>query len=422
MFRWMPFLAVTVLAASVFAAPVPFRFVGAGRDWPQFLGDNRVNVSPDRGLLKAWPADGPRLLWKSDSIGEGYSSVVVAGDRVFSMGDRDGDTYAVALDRNTGRKQWATKVGKGATGSYSGSRGTPTFDGGHVYALGQAGDLVCLDVRKGVEMWRKNIAVEFGGQVSSFGYSEAPLIDGDRLICTPGGPNATMVALEKRTGKEVWRSAANMTAGYASIAVSKAGGIKQYVQMTAGGTIGVSAKDGAVLWSYTKQANTTANANPPLVLGDHVFSSVGYGKGGALLKLTAAGGKVEATELYLKTELQNRFGCFVVVGDHLYGDTDSSGKPFCAEWKTGAVKWSGPAKGSQGRSSMTLTYADGHLYMVYGNGYVTLVPATAKGHTEAGSFKLPFSTSECVVPPVVIGKRLYLRDKETVFCYDVAAK
>src|SRR5205823_2138797 len=158
--------------------------------------------------------------WKSDGVGLGYSSVVVSGDRVFTMGDKDGLSFVVALERGTGRQLWTAKVGKASTGSYSGSRSTPTVDGNLVFALGQFGDLVCLDARRGGEKWRKNITADFGGKPSGFGYAESPLIDGDRLVCTPGGAKASMVALEKLNGKEVWRSGANMTAGYASAAVS----------------------------------------------------------------------------------------------------------------------------------------------------------------------------------------------------------
>jgi outer membrane protein assembly factor BamB len=422
MHRWLLLLALIAGLAS--GAPAPFRMARNANDWPQFRGPNRDNVSPDRGLLRAWPAGGPTLLWKAEGVGLGFSSVVLAGDKLYTMGDKDGSTFVYALSRANGKLSWSAKVGTATTGTYAGSRSTPTVDGGLVYALTHTGELVCLEARAGGEKWRRNLVKDFGGKASPFGYAESPLVDGESLICTPGGAKSTMVALSKLTGKQVWSCPANLNAGYASIAVGKVAGVKQYVQLTAGGAIGVSAKDGSLLWKYDKVANPSTNGSSPLVIGENVFTSAGLKKGGALLALSAAaGGKVTMKEMYLKTELMNKYGGMTVVGRHIFGDTDSSGRPFCADWKTGALVWQrGPGVGD-GRGGASMAYADGHLYVLYESGHVALVPADAKAYSVAGSFKVPnASGNQSRAAPVVIGGRLYLRERDVVWCYDVSKK
>ncbi len=421
MLRALPLLALA--AALVPAAPAPFKMAGQGSDWPQFRGPNRDNLSPDKGLLRAWPPGGPKLLWKADGIGAGFSSVTISGGQIYTTGEKDGATYLFTLDRATGKQLWSAKVGKAGTGPYAGSRSTPPVDGGLVYALSHAGELVCLETRRGTEKWSRDLVKDFGGKPGSFGYAESPLIDGPHLICTPGGAKSSMAALDKATGKEVWSCPANMQAGYASAAVSKAAGVKQYVQLTATAAIGVSAKDGAILWKYDKVANPTANGCSPVILGENIFTSSGLNKGGALLALSKAGAGVEAKETYYKTELKNKYGGVTAVGGYIYGDQDVAGRPFCADWKTGAVAWQRAPGVGDGKGAASMAYADGHLYILYESGHVALVPATPKAYTESGSFKIPnASGSQSRAAPVVIGGRLYLRERDAVWCYDVTAK
>ena len=253
-----------------------------------------------------------------------------------------------------------------------------------------------------------------------------PQSDQDELRISPGGKLATMVALDKTTGKEIWRSPLGDQANYSSIVISNACGVKQYVQLTATGTIGVAAKDGSLLWRFDRYKGNIANAPMPVVLGDQIFTTAGYqgrGKGGgALLTLTVNNGKFEVNDKYFEKELGNKHGGVTVVGDYVYGDTDDLGKPFCAEWKTGKLHdWKRP-ESSKGRGSACMTYADGHLYIRYQNGFVALVPATPTGYTEAGSFKLPNHVRQSWAYPVVIGGKMYLRENDIVWCYDVRNK
>jgi outer membrane protein assembly factor BamB len=391
-------------------------------DWPQFRGPDRTGLSRDIGLLKEWPKDGPPLVWKVEGIGIGYSSVSMENDKIFTMGDLKDASYVFALDRATGNMLWSTKVGKPG-GNYAGTRCTPTLDGELLYAIGQFGDLVCLETATGKEHWRKNLPKDFGGQSGGWNYTESPLVDGNKLVCTPGGKNATMVALDKKTGELIWRCGVpeGDRAGYSSMVIADVGGIRQYVQLMAGGVYGIAANDGRFLWKYDRYARNTANVPTPIVRGDLIFVTAGYGKAGALLKLISNGDTFEVTEIYENRELTNRHGGVLLIGDHLYGDRDQGGFPFCAEFLTGKVVWPRRER-SQGRGSAAITYADGHLYIRYDNGYVVLVEATPKGYAEKSIFKIPNSEQQSWSHPVVVGGRLYLREKDTLWCYDVAAR
>jgi outer membrane protein assembly factor BamB len=389
----------------------------AASDWPQFRGPNRDDHSPDTGLLKEWPKEGPPLVWKTASVGTGYSSVTLAGGRLFTMGNKGPSSFVVALDAESGKPLWSQEVGKAG-----GDLGcTPTVAGDLVYALGQSGDLVCLAADTGAVQWRKNLEKDFGGKWGGWHYTESPLVDGDQLVCTPGGKDATMVALNSKSGETVWKCAIPIgenTAGYSSIVVAEVGGVPQYVQLLSGGVVGVAAKDGKFLWKYEKLGHNTANIPTPIVLGDHVLCAAGYGKGGALLQLVPTATGVEAKELYFKPGLTNKHGGLVVVGEYVYGDSDDSGRPFCAEVKTGQVVWRKEG-GGPGEGSASVVYADEHLYFRYDNGVTALVEASPKGYKEVSTFAIPKHQGPSWAHPVVIGGRLYLREGDTVWCYNV---
>jgi outer membrane protein assembly factor BamB len=386
-------------------------------DWNQFRGPRRDDISTETGLLKSWPKGGPKLAWKYEGIGEGFSSVSVVGDKVFTMGDKGGASHLFALSRDKGAKLWELKVGKPG-GNYTGTRCTPTVDGDLVYALGQFGDLVCAETATGTEKWRVNFSKDFKGHSGGWNYTESPLVDGDRLVCTSGGPKAGIVALDKKTGAVIWKSDTSDQAGYSSIVISNACGIKQYVQLTSAGVVSVGATDGKELWRYGKFAGNTANIPTPIVLGDQIFTTAGYGRGGALLTLSSDGtGKISVKEEYYNRELNSRHGGALIVGDYAYADTDDSGRVWCAEWKTGKLKWK--KEKSLGSGSASPTYADGNLYIRYANGYVALVPAGPDGYKETGMFKIPNGTGNCWAHPVVCGGRMYIREKDTLWVYEV---
>jgi outer membrane protein assembly factor BamB len=388
-------------------------------DWPQFRGPNRDDISQETGLLKSWPEDGPPLVWHIKGLGSGYSTVSVVGDRIYTLGNKDNVSKVFALASDDGRVIWSAEIG--AAGGNLGC--TPTVDGDRVYALGQEGDLVCLKTGGGERVWHHNLLKEFGGSMGGWHYCESPLVDGDRVIVTPGGKEATMIALDKKTGETIWKcplSLGSPEAGYSSVVIAKVGGVKQYVQLLNGGLVGVS-NDGKPLWKYEKLGPNTANIPTPIVLKDRILSVAGYGKGGALLKLTANGNEVDAEEVYFKHELTNKHGGVLVVGDYLYGDTDDHGKPFCAEVKTGKIVWKREGDQSRGRGSASVTYADGRLYIHYDNGVIALVEASPDGYKETGSFKVE-TDGPAWAHPVVANGRLYLREGDSLYCYDVREK
>ena len=395
-------------------------------DWPQFRGPKRDGVSADKGLLKSWPESGPPLAWKSVGVGIGFSSVAVVGDKVFTMGDDQGACHAFAVRRDNGEQVWRAKVGE-AGGNYVGPRCTPTVDGDRVYVLGQMGDLVCLTAADGKEVWRKSFKTDFGGKSGSWNYTESVLIDGDKLICTPGGSKATMVALNKKTGAPVWQGVVGKggdTAGYASPVVAEIGGVRQYVTLMANGLVGFSAKDGKMLWRYGSDrerfGGNTANIPTPIVRGDLIFSAAGYGRGAALVRIKGSGGNFTAEEVYWNRALNNKHGGVILVGDKLYGDSDDSGNPWSADFETGKVAWKRTERG-QGSGSAAITTADGMLYVRYQNGWVSLVNP-AKGYEEVSTFKVPNGNRDCWAHPVVLDGKMYIRERDTIWCHDVKAK
>jgi outer membrane protein assembly factor BamB len=422
--------APALLMAGALALSTPQWHVrAAASEWPGWRGPNRDAVSTETGLLGEWKAPGPPLAWKATGLGGGFSSVSVAAGRIFTMGDRDGAQHVFALSQADGKTLWSVKVGPTHEDQYGGPRGTPTVDGELVYALGTEGDLVCLEAATGKERWRKSLVNDFGGRVmTGWKFSESPLVDGDRLVVTPGAKDAALVALDKKTGKEIWRTSlpdlgpqGRDGTAYSSVVVSNGAGVRQYVQLLGRGLVGVRASDGKFLWSYNRVANNVANISTPIVRANWVFASTGYQTGTALVELqkTADGG-VAARELYFldgKT-LQSHHGGLVLVGNHVYGGHGhKAGFPICVEFTTGKVVWGGDIRNA-GSGSAAVVYADGNLYFRYQNGVMLLVQATPEGYRERGSFTIPdvgLSWSH----PVIVDGKLYLREQDRLYCYDV---
>jgi outer membrane protein assembly factor BamB len=395
-----------------------FGFVTMAADWPQWRGPNRDALSPETGLLDSWDADGPPLLWKAQGLGAGYASVTVAQGRIYTMGTLKGQASVISLDVKGGKRLWATPVGSGSDPNC-----TPTYDGGLVYGLTKDGDLACVDAKSGKVRWSKNFSRDFRGRMmSGWGYSESPLVDGNRLICTPGAEEAAIVALDKKTGKTIWKaeSPGHGGAAYASIVVAEVGGIRQYIQLMGRGLIAVDAKDGRHLWSYNRIANGTANIPTPIVKDNYVFCSTGYNSGAALLKLTPSSGGIDVEEVYFLSHdtLQNHHGGMVLVGDHIYcGHGHNNGFPICIKMLTGEVAWS---KGrGPGTGSAAVVYADGHLYFRYDNGVMALIEATPDEYREKGKFRIPSHSGPSWPHPVVADAKLYLRWHDGLLCYDV---
>jgi outer membrane protein assembly factor BamB len=279
-------------------------------------------------------------------------------------------------------------------------------------------------------VWQKNLEKEYGGRVMTiWKWSESPLVDGDLLVFTPGGPWAAMVAVQKATGQKVWETEEMPSlgpkgrdgAGYSSIVVSNGAGVKQYVQLMGKGLVGIRASDGKFLWGYNRVANNVANISTPIVRGDYVFASTGYQTGSALLKLEKDGDGVKASEVYFLEPgtLQNHHGGLVLVGDHVYaGHGHNKGFPICVDFATGKVTWGGDIRNA-GTGSAAVMYADGRLYYRYQNGVVILVEASPAGYKERGSFTIPDATQPSWPHLTVADGKLYVREQDAVYCYDV---
>jgi outer membrane protein assembly factor BamB len=394
-------------------------------DWPQWRGPNRDGISQETGLLAQWPEGGPKLLWQVKDLGAGYSTPAVVGERLYVISNKGQENeVAQALATSDGKEIWSTRlgnVGPNRGPQYPAARSTPTVEKDRLYALGSDGDLACLETASGKVVWKKNLRSDFGGKTGNWAYAESPLVDGEKLICTPGGAEATVVALDKKSGETIWKCAIPEAdeAAYASPIVVAAGGVRQYVTFLQKGIIGIEAKSGKLLWRYNKTAKgSPANIPTPVSRNEFVYSATGKG-GAALVEIKAMGAAMEAAEVYFTPKLPSAIGGAIEHGGYLYG-TNGQGL-ICADFKTGDIKWQ-----DRGIGAAALLYADGRLYLHGENGQVALVEATPEAYRESGRFTPPDQPKDRVgkawAYPVVANGRLYIRDADCLWCYDVKAK
>ena len=382
-------------------------------DWPQWRGAGRDGKAAETGLLRQWPAGGPKQVWRVDTVGEGFSSFSIANGKLFTQGQKNGGQWITALDAATGKTVWETAAGEFFPQDRGpGPRGTPTVDGDTIYSLSADGTLLSLVAATGKVNWKLNILSEFKGSQIHWGLSESPLIDGQRLIITPGGPEKSVVALDKKTGKPLW-SAGSDAAGYSSAIAFDFGGQRHVVVFTAKGAMGLNAANGWVMWNYNKVANRTANIATPLYHNGHVFLSSDYGTGCALLKLEAAGDRVNATEVYFSREMRNHYCSSVLLDKHVYGF--SSGILTSMELMSGEVAW---RDRSVGKGQLIL--AEGLLYLQGETGTVALAEATPTAYKEISRFEFGRGQYPLWTLPVIAGGRLYLRDQTKLVCYNIS--
>jgi outer membrane protein assembly factor BamB len=409
-------------------------------DWPQFRGPDRTGISAEKGLLQSWPKEGPKLLWTYRDAGLGFSCPIVVGDRIYTMGGWDDGEYLLCIDMKKQKEAWRIKVGKLFTyGNWGdGPRSSPTVDGDMVYALGGHGDLVCVKT-DGKEVWRKSFDKDFAGEMmSEWGYSESPLVDGKWLIVTPGGAKGTLAALDKKTGNVVWRSA-GLTHGapYSSVMISNAAGVKQYIQTgylvkeEEGFVSGFDAATGKPLWTQQMfKKHSYAIAPTPIIDKDSVYVTSGYGGGCHRFEITKGDKGLEAKEKYsdkAQKSMKNTHGGVVLIDGNIYGHSEGLGWS-CQELKSGKILWNDRV--SLECRSGAIMAADGRLYLLGDDGEVVLLEISAKDWSETGRFKLPEAsklrqTRETLASaavwtiPVLANGRLYLRDQELIFCFDV---
>ena len=432
---WPNTLTSALLMLAVAAGPAVDPAMAA--DWPQWRGPARDGKSAETGLLQEWPEGGPTLAWKVSGLGTGYSSLAVTGGRIYTMGDlADGQTV-MAFEEDGGKMVWKTRVGSTHDDARrGGSRSTPTPDGDRLYVITTEGELVCLATANGEERWRRSLPEDFGGYLMKamgsyqWRFSESPLVDGDRVVVTPGHIEALMVALNKETGEEIWRTQGRGLgpigadgAGYSSAVISEAAGTRQYVQLVGRGLIGVEAETGRLLWGYNRVAGAIANIATPLVFGDYVFGSVGYGTGSALLKIRKDEEGFHAEEVYFLEPdvMQNHHGGLILHRGTVYtGTGHNKGFPLAVDFMTGRVAW-GPER-TAGADSAAVAYADGRLYFRYRDGRMILIEATPEEYRERGTFMIPEVEKQSWTQPVLAGGMLLLREQDNLYAYDVRAK
>ncbi len=412
-----------IIAAAFVATSIGSNAIA--NDWPQWRGPQRDGISEEKGLLKEWPKEGPKLVWQVKDIGSGFSTPAIVGDRIYVLANEGLNNELVeALSARDGKKIWSTTIGRVGNPqqqpNYPAARSTPTVDGDSLYALGSDGDLVSLETAGGKLHWKKNLRTDFGGVPGIWAYSESPLVDGDTLICTPGGSTAIVVALNKKSGDVIWKAAipGKEEAAYTSAMVVEGNATtKQYVQMIQKGLVGLDAKTGKVLWRSGKTVSKYGATIPTPVVFDNEVYSAGSGSGGALVKLKSADGKVEAEQIYFSPKLPTAIGGAVKVGNLLFGTSSTLA---CSDFATGEIKWDDRSIGSA-----SLCYADGNLYLHGEDGEVALVTAAADGYHEKGRFTPPDQPSrgsaKAWAYPVVANGKLYIRDVGCLWCYDVKA-
>lgn len=381
-------------------------------DWPQWRGPNRDGKSAETGFLRRWPGEGPPLAWKTNGLGEGFSSLAVVDGKVFTQGQRGGQTYVMAFDEATGEKLWETPNGSRYSNRRgNGPRGTPAVENGRAYALGADGNLIAVSTEDGKKLWESNLLERFNGRNISWGISESPLIDGDRLIVNPGGPGASVAALNKNDGSLIWKSG-DGRAGYSAPMLAGIGGVRHYIVLNDEAGLGLRADDGKVLWRYERVANSTANIATPIVHNGHVFLSTDYGTGCALLKLEASGDEINAKEVYFNRDMRNHYSTSVLVDGYLYGF--NSRILTAMKWDTGEVVWRSRSVGKG-----QLIYADGHLYVFSEGGVAGLVQATPEEYREKSRFEIDSGRYPTWTLPVIANGKLYLREQDNLYCYNI---
>ena len=404
-------LKVTWLFAAALLAVAP----AVGGDWPQFHGPKRDNISSETGLLKRWPEGGPKLLWTARGLGHGFSSVSIKGGRICTAGNIGGQTVVTALDL-TGRTQWQAKCGKAWQGPHPGTRGTPTLDDGRVYYETPLGDLVCLDAADGEKHWGLNILRTFKGKNIHWALSESLLIDGDRLICSPGGSAGGVVALDKRTGEVIWRCKTGDRAGYASPVLVEYKGLRMILTLTLKAMIGVEAETGKLLWRDEHLSYADENVLQPIYRDGHVFVST-VAAGSRKWKINVQGKTASVQQVWRNKHMDNHHGGVVLLNEHLYGSSCAfnRNKWICLNWRTGKAQY---VAGGVGKGSLTV--ADGRLFILGERGTMGLVLPSPEAHTVVSRFELPKGgKGPWWAHPVVCDGRLYIRHGEFLYAYEV---
>jgi outer membrane protein assembly factor BamB len=397
----------------------------AAADWPQFRGPNRDGKSAETGLLKKWPQAGPRLIWSVEGLGSGYSSAAIANGLVYTTGKHGADGYIFCFDLN-GKQKWKKPYGPEWTKSYPATRSTPTVNDGRLYIFSGLGVVYCLDARTGTEIWSKDVATEFDGLFPRWGMSECLLVDGLKVIATPGGKKASVVALNKNTGDVLW-ACKELTEGsaYCNPVVFEYKGNRMIVTMLCDSVVGIDPETGKLLWrdcfdGYHTDRSRVVNPNAPVYFDGCVYTTSGYDNGGAMVQLSTDPTKI--VHKWVDRTLDVHHGGVVFVDGYVYGANFKSmtkGNWACLEWETGKVMFDTAWQGNKGST----IYADGMLYCyAETTGYVGLAKATPDGFETVSSFKITAGKGKHWAHLSISDGRLYIRHGDVMMVYDISAK
>ncbi|MDR2586415.1 MAG: PQQ-binding-like beta-propeller repeat protein [Prevotellaceae bacterium] len=400
------------------------------QDWPQWRGLERNGLSKESGLNLEWSAKKPSLLWTFRDAGSGYASPAVAGTTLYCQGSAENQDFVFALDTQTGALKWKQNLGDEHV-SYQnrghGPRGSVTMDGDKLYLIRGGGQIHCLLASDGKLLWQKDLVQDFGGKMmSDWGYSESPLIDGNLVICSPGGDEGTLVAFDKNNGYVVWRTWELLDkSAYSSPIVAQIEGVRQYIQLTEKRVAGIAAKDGKLLWSVEVPGFRTAVIPTPICVNNTVYVTTGYNVGCLLITLSKEDDVWRAEEVYANKNMGNQHGGVVLINGHIYGYSDFSGW-VCQNFETGEAIWSTGRSGEIGiGKGAVLGVGDRLICQEERSGLLAVAEASPDGWKELGRMPFPERTQIVTTDnmvwthPVVSHGKLYLRDHDLLFCYDL---
>lgn len=425
-------LKAALILLLVFGINVFLHAEDPNYDWPQWQGENRDAISTEIGLLQEWPEAGPELVWKISGLGDGDSTPSVADGKIYGMSNRDGDEIVWALNENDGSTAWETRLGPAfeqkLPQSNDGPGATPTVDGELLYVVGLAGNIACLNVNDGKIVWQRSMEKDFGGREIHWSFRESPLVDDDKVICTPGGEDASIAALNKLTGETIWTSKLpdSPKAAYSSAIAIEFEGVRQYVQFNATAVFGISAEDGKFLWRYDSPANEHGiNCSTPLYHNGYVFAASAYDNGGGLAKLSKnEDGSFSAEEVYFSRRMQNHHGGMILHNGVLFGANggNSGGYLAALDFMTGEVLWDERRSGRRAAKG-SVAFADERLYYRTEDGIMLLVEPGTEEYLERGRFEQPDQSGKPTwAHPVIANGKLYLRDHDVLLSYDVKAE
>ncbi|MDP6634549.1 MAG: PQQ-like beta-propeller repeat protein [Phycisphaerae bacterium] len=430
-------VGLVLICTSTFRAAEPTNAKPAPQ-WFQWRGPNRDGKSPDTGLLTNWPEGGPKQLWKLSGIGQGFSSVSFGGGLIYVTGrkekgnpsklpeaphvyKRPGERYYIFAIDMKGKVKWVRDMTKAYLGYYKGTRGTVTYDNGLIYVETGTGEILCCDAQTGKTKWKLDIHKKFKGitpEGHTFGRSESVLIIGDLLIATPGGEDAFMVALDKKTGKTVWKSPKISAAAHTSPIYVVYKGVPVIINGAHVGLVCVHARTGKIQWVQKFAEGARGRVSTPCFVDGYVYWAVGYGKGGICMKMSVSGKKVKAKEAWRTEDMDCIVGGHIVQDGYIYGNNKNGYA--CIELKTGRTMWTTDGEKVGGKGSVC--WADGMLYLyAEKDGKACLATCSPKGLEIKGTVSVA-GTNQSWAHPVVFDGRLYLRYDDNLYCFDVKAK